>query len=112
MSCTSRTRFYELFRPDETVEMTSVYDTLEPRADSNYSPIPSRLLRRSLDKVMDIFGMCLTDFIFEDMHRSGIVFGPDKSYSIEQIHDYFSRTLGRPTADLLAKQLRNELKGL
>jgi hypothetical protein len=90
--------------------MTSVYDTLEPRADSNYKPIQSRLLRRSLDRVMDIFGICLTDFIFEDMHRSGIVFGPDKSYSMEQIHDYFSRTLGKPTADLLVKQLHMELQ--
>ena len=90
--------------------MTSVYDTLEPRAESIYKPIPSRLLRKSLDKVMDVFGICLTDFIFEDMHRSGIVFGPDKSYSMEQIRDYFGRRLGRPTADLLIKQMRVELQ--
>jgi len=90
--------------------MTSVYGTLEPGVDSNYRPIPSRLLRRSLDKVIDIFGICLTDVIFEDMHRSGIVFGPDKSYSMEQIHEYFGRTLGGPTADLLVKQLRIELQ--
>jgi len=90
--------------------MTSVLDTLDPRTEANDRPIPSRLLRKSLDKVLDILGMCLSDYIFEDMHRSGIVFGPDKSYPIDKLHAYFGRTLGIPTADLLVKQLHVELK--
>jgi len=94
------------------MELTSVLDTLDPRTEAYDKPIPSRLLRKSLDKVLDILGICLSDYIFEDMYRSGIVFGPDKAYSMDQIHEYFARTLGRPTADLLAKQLRIELKNV
>lgn len=92
--------------------MTSVLDTIDPRTVADDKPIPSRLLRKSLDKILDILGMCLSDYIFEDMYRSGIVFGPDKSYSMNKLHEYFGRTLGIPTADLLVKQLRVELQGV
>jgi len=92
--------------------MTSVLDTIDLRTAANDKPIPSRLLRKSLDKILDILGMCLSDYIFEDMYRSGIVFGPDKSYSMDKLHEYFGRTLGIPTADLLVKQLRVELQGV
>jgi len=98
--------------PEKRIEMTSVLDTIDPRTVANDKPIPSRLLRKSLDKILDILGICLSDYIFEDMYRSGIVFGPDKSYSMNKLHEYFGRTLGIPTADLLVKQLHVELQGV
>jgi hypothetical protein len=54
--------------------------------------------------------MSLTNAIFEDMWRSGIVFGRTKSYSIEQINNYFEQRLGKHAASLLMKQLQKELK--
>jgi hypothetical protein len=44
------------------------------------------------------------------MWKSGIVFGRTKSYSVDQIRDYFEQRLGRFAAELLMKQLQKELR--
>lgn len=72
--------------------------------------IPSRVLKKSLDNVLSVLGMSLTNTIFEDMWRSGIVFGRTRTYSIDQIHNYFEHRLGKHAADLLMKQLQKELQ--
>lgn len=78
----------------------------------NSKPIPSRVVKKSLDTVLSVLGMSLTNTIFEDMWRSGIVFSRNKYYSIDQIYNYFEHRLGKHAADLLIKQLRKELTKL
>jgi hypothetical protein len=72
--------------------------------------IPSRVLKKSLDNVLSVLGMSLTDTIFEDMWRSGIVFSRTRTYSIDEINNYFEQRLGKYAADLLMKQLQKELQ--
>lgn len=78
------------------------------KGDSN--AIPSRVLKKSLDNVLSVLGMSLTNTIFEDMWRSGIVFSRTRTYSIDEINNYFEQRLGKYAADLLMKQLQNELQ--
>jgi hypothetical protein len=72
--------------------------------------IPSGVLKKSLDNVLTVLGLSLTNAIFEDMWKSGIVFGRTKSYSVDQIRDYFEQRLGRFAAELLMNQLQKELR--
>jgi hypothetical protein len=72
--------------------------------------IPSRMLKKSLDIVLSILGMSMTNLIFEDMWRSGIVFGQTKAYSIDQINSYFEKRFGKHAAELLMSQLEKELQ--
>jgi len=80
--------------------------------NNNSKPIPSRVVKKSLDTVLSVLGMSLTNTIFEDMWSSGIVFSRNRSYSIDQIYNYFEQRLGKHAADLLTKQLRKELAKL
>lgn len=72
--------------------------------------IPSRVLKKSLDNVLSVLGMSLTNTIFEDMWRSGIVFSRTRTYTIDQINNYFEQRLGKDAAELLMKQLERELR--
>jgi hypothetical protein len=72
-------------------------------------PIPSRVLKKSLDSVLSVLGLELTDVIFADMWRSGIVFGRNRAYPLKVIYDYFEQTLGKYAADLLVSKLQEEL---
>lgn len=76
----------------------------------NSKAIPSRVLKKSLDNVLIVLGMSLTNTIFEDMWRSGIVFSRTKSYTIDQINSYFEQRLGKHAAELLMKQLQKEIQ--
>lgn len=80
--------------------------------NENNKLIPSRIIKNGLDKVLTVLGMCLTNAIFEDMWNAGIVFGRNTAYSIDEIHKYFEQTLGKLTADLLVKELREQLANL
>jgi len=80
--------------------------------NNSSKPIPSRVVKKSLDTVLSVLGMSLTNTIFEDMWRSGIVFSRNRSYSTDQIYNYFEQRLGKHAADLLTKQLRKELAKL
>jgi len=72
--------------------------------------IPSQVLKKSLDNVLSVLGISLTNTIFEDMWRSGIVFSRNKTYSIDQINNYFEQRLGKDAAGLLMRQLQKELE--
>lgn len=85
--------------------MTSLIQDITKEA----GPIPSRLLKKSLDSVLSVLGLELTDVIFADMWRSGIVFGRNRSYPLKVIYDYFEQTLGKYAADLLVSKLQEEL---
>jgi hypothetical protein len=86
---------------------------IQDMAKNNSSKlIPSRVVKKSLDTVLSVLGMSLTNTIFEDMWSSGIVFSRNRSYSIDQIYNYFEQRLGKHAADLLTKQLRKELANL
>jgi hypothetical protein len=76
----------------------------------NSKLIKSNVLKKSLDEVLAVLGMSLTNAIFEDMWRSGIIFGRNKSYSVDQIRAYFEQRLGKHAAELLMKQLNKELR--
>jgi hypothetical protein len=57
-------------------------------------------MKKALDRTLDVVGLSIKQWIFEDMLHAGIISEPGKSHSINQIRAYFEWLAGKDVAEL------------